>query len=75
MTNAFKVEVLIIDANDENIKESDITTEIEFSCEVGNAFCKVMKVTEKNIGEWSDDHPLNGLEMEEEYRKLFGEKK
>jgi len=32
----------------------------------------VMSVSEADIGEWHDDHPLNKFsEIEDEYRRLF----
>jgi hypothetical protein len=33
----------------------------------------VMKIESRDIGEWSDDHPLNKLDkFEAEYERLFG---
>lgn len=70
---AYKVEILIIDFD--GVGEEGIKYEL------GNAnfpndciTLSVKNIVGKNIGEWSDDHPLNKRDTcETEYKKLFSE--
>jgi hypothetical protein len=71
---AYKVELLIIDLD--QIGPDSIEGVIE-NTKYPN-WCihpHVMKMTEKDIGEWHEDHPLNKLEKwREEYNRLFEKK-
>ncbi len=68
---AFKLEVLVIDMDD--IGEEAIRSEIE-DTKYSN-YCiapKVRTIRAQDIGEWSDDHPLNKhATSDTEYRRLF----
>ena len=69
---AYKVELLVVDHDDMGAEGIEIelgNTEFANHC----MHPRVMKVVEKDIGEWDDDHPLNSYDtMEKEYKKLFG---
>jgi hypothetical protein len=68
---AYKLEILIIDF-DEMGRDSIIE---EFECANYPNDCispQIKSIVEKDIGEWSDEHPLNkGLTRDEEYKRLF----
>jgi len=70
---AYRIELLIIDFDelgDKEIKEVLENTKYPNWCISPN----VMKITEKDIGEWDDDHPLNNTEtMDKAYVELFKE--
>ena len=68
---AYKVELLIIDHD--NIGFGGIKDELENANYGNDCICpKVKLMVEKDIGEWTDDHPLNHrLKCDEEYRRLF----
>ena len=67
---AYKVELLIIDVD-------DVGDRIKYFIEHANYpnDCiqpHVMKMECQDIGEWSDDHPLNQrITFKEEYQRLF----
>ena len=64
---AYKIEVLVIDI--ENIGELEI---IESLKNTKYIYPQVKDVKSVDIGEWSDEHPLNKRDnCEEEYKKLF----
>ena len=69
---AYKVELLIIDHDDngsEGIKSVLEHTRYPNHC----INPEVMQITEKDIGEWDDDHPLNSTDTcEAEYKRIFG---
>lgn len=69
---AYKLEIFVIDHD--NIGANGIKDEIECASYGNDCISpKVKCVTEKDIGEWTDDHPLNKHSTcEEEYRRLFG---
>ncbi len=70
---AFKVELLIIDFDEvgaEGIKAQLENTKYANRC----ISPEVMKVTEKDLGEWGDDHPLNSRNTASaEFERLFKE--
>jgi hypothetical protein len=67
--NAHKIELLIIDHGNYGVDE--FKTVIEQHRHLSGA--KVMTSQTVDIGEWSDDHPLNSRQtMNAEYTKLFG---
>ena len=72
MAKLFKIQAYIVDCNDEfdsgNIEEYlDYCTQRYFSLEH-------LKVTETDLGEWDDDHPLNIVDCPEaEFEKYFKE--
>lgn len=68
MTKAYKIEVLVIDHKE--MGEKEIVQALENTRYV---YPRVMKVQSADVGEWSDDHPLNKRATSEaEYRRLFG---
>jgi hypothetical protein len=68
---AYKLEILIVDSD--FVGSEDIKTIIENQKYPNHCISPmVMKIEEKDIGEWSDDHPLNKRKtFEETYKKLF----
>lgn len=69
--NAYKVELLIIDF--ENIGEHAIRG-ILYNAKFPNDCIRpeIMKIISKDIGEWTDNHPLNSyVTMDDEYNKIF----
>ena len=68
---AYKVEILIIDFDElgqTQIIEELVNANFPNDCITMN----VKNIVEKNIGEWSDDHPLNKrATADAEYQKLF----
>ena len=70
---AFKVELLII-GHCRSLDAAGLVAEIENVNYPNDCISpSVMKVVEVDIGEWSDDHPLNSrLTSAEEYKRLFG---
>lgn len=68
---AYKVEILIIDFD--GLGENEIQSVLENTGYPNHCISpNVMDISERDIGEWSDDHPLNQLTtMGTEYRKLF----
>ena len=68
---AYKIELLIIDFDE--VGEDGITDVIENTRYPNRCISPdVKKVTEVDIGEWNDDHPLNSARTcEDEYRALF----
>lgn len=66
---AYKLEVLMLDHDELGVES--VVSEIE--C-VKYFSPSVMKVEDRDIGEWNDDHPLNSLALQEmEYEKLFAD--
>lgn len=67
---AYKIELLVVDYEDYG--KDEIVRILESQ---RNIYPTAMKVVEADIGEWSDDHPLNKLDtMKAEYDRVFGEK-
>lgn len=68
---AYKLEILIIDHDD--VGESEICQIIEDAHYPNYCIAPIVKsVVEKDIGEWSDDHPLNKIHScDNEYQRLF----
>jgi len=70
---AFKVEILVVDHDElgpEGIKRIIEVTKYPNWCLSPH----VKDIEERDIGEWTDEHPLNRApECEEEYRRLFKE--
>ena len=69
---AYKVEILVVDHDGlgpEEIKNVFENMKYPNRC----MYPVVMGMVERDIGEWTDDHPLNGIdEQDEEYQRLFG---
>lgn len=68
---AYKLEILIVDHDEVGIDE---IVEIIESARYPNRCIHphVMASQEADIGEWTDEHPLNALAtMEDEYRRIF----
>lgn len=72
---AYKIELLIVDFDKlgpEGIKEELEAANFANDC----ISLRVKKITEKDIGEWRDDHPLNKFSTcNAEYERLFGNEK
>ncbi len=70
---AYKVELLIIDHD--GLGNDDIIVELENVNYPNDCLApKVMRIQEREIGEWSDDHPLNQIDtMEAAYKEFFKE--
>ena len=69
---AYKIELLIIDFDE--VGSAGIVDEIE-NAHYGNDCISpyVQKVEVRDIGQWSDEHPLNQSDTcDEEYARLFG---
>lgn len=65
---AYKLEILVIDHED--IGEEEIKELIQNTRYINPI---IKNVDSADIGEWSDDHPLNKRESaDEEYERLFG---
>ncbi len=65
---AYKIELIVVDHED--FGEEEIVSVIEDSCENwGGIGVMVNKVTSAEIGEWSDDHPLNNQDSSIKYIK------
>ncbi len=61
---AYKIELLVVDYDE--LGEEEIRQIVE---DIG----QVKKITTSEIGEWSDEHPLNqNSTADAEYRRLFG---
>ena len=56
MTKAFKVELYVIDANDNGLCEEEIKVLLE---RTKHLYPSVKNIQKADIGEWSDDHPMN----------------
>jgi hypothetical protein len=69
---AYKVEILVIDHDGlgpEGIKDVFENTKFPNWC----MYPEVKNITERDIGEWTDCHPLNmHEEQDREYKRLFG---
>lgn len=59
---AYKLEILVID--NECVGKEDIITLIERTKYI---YPQVKKVEEADIGEWTDDHPLNKKDTHDTY--------
>jgi len=71
-TRAYKLEILIVDTDDvglEGVKEA-----IELARYPNHCISpQIKKIEMRQIGEWSDEHPLNKVETAQaEYERLFG---
>ena len=68
---AYKIEILVIDFDE--LGSESIVSEIENANYPNDCLSpKVKSIVEKDIGEWSDDHPLNKLTTcDSEYRNVF----
>jgi len=69
----YKLEVMVIDHDE--LGPDGIREELENADFANHCIHPAVKKVEcRDIGEWSDDHPLNiGSACEEEYRRLFEE--
>jgi len=66
----YKAEVMVIDFDE--VGEEGIKYEIE---NAKYSFYRVKSCESRDIGEWSDDHPLNHLDKQDaEYLRLFSQK-
>lgn len=69
---AYKITLLVIDSDE--IGADEIRNELE-NGRYGNDCISpdVMTIEERDIGEWSDDHPLNRRDTADaEFQRLFG---
>lgn len=68
---AYKLEILIIDFDE--IGQDSIIEELENVRYANDCISPQIKsIVEKDIGDWSDDHPLNKRQTcNEEYERLF----
>lgn len=67
---AYKVEVLVLDFEQYGKEQIELMLE-----NVRGLFCSVHDIKEADIGEWTDDHPLNHRTTSgEEFKRLFEEK-
>lgn len=62
---AYKVELLVLGF--ENLSEDDLR---HYLSNVKHVYPTIIDVKEAEIGEWTDDHPLNKT-TKEEYHRLF----
>lgn len=69
---AYKIEILVIDFDE--LGEKGIVDELSNANFPNDCVTlQVKNVIEKDIGEWSDDHPLNkNFTSTAEYHRLFG---
>ena len=71
---AYKLEILVIDFDKlggEGIQQEIENIEYPNHCIIAS----VMNIIERDIGEWTDNHPLNCRNTKSsEYQKLFGKK-
>jgi hypothetical protein len=64
----YRVELLVLDF--ENSGKECIRIDLEQSG--ASPYVQVMEIESKDIGEWSDDHPLNqSNQQKEEFKRLF----
>jgi hypothetical protein len=68
---AYKVELLIIDHDD--LGQFGILDEIKNTRYANDSISpKIIAISERDIGDWNDDHPLNsGVAWKDEYHRLF----
>lgn len=68
---AYKIEILVIDHDD--LGPDSIRQEIEGTRYANDCiYPRVQAIEERDIGEWSDDHPLNrSSAAASEYKRLF----
>ena len=66
-----KVELMIVDFD--NVGEDEIKDVLESARYPNRCISpEVMKMTTVDIGEWSDEHPLNSVDDQQvEYERLF----
>jgi hypothetical protein len=73
MTKAYRIELLVIDHDELGSEE---IVELLENHKYPN-YCispKIMSMDERDIGEWTDDHPLNKSDTQEKYyNKRFNE--
>jgi hypothetical protein len=69
---AYKVELLILDFDELGLESvSDTIENVRYPNDC--IAPSVMSIEGREIGEWSDDNPLNRRDlMQEEYQRLFG---
>lgn len=66
---AYKVEVLVLDFEQYGKEQIELMLE-----NVRGLFCSVHDIKEADIGEWTDDHPLNSSKTASaEFKRLFKE--
>ena len=70
---AYKIEILIIDHDE--LGADEISNVLETARYPNHCISPdVKKVTEADIGEWRDDHPLNlRTQCDAEYERIFSE--
>ena len=68
----YKVEIMVIDQDE--IGEDGVKSVLEYRKYPNRCIApEVMGIESRDIGEWSDDHPLNLLDKrKDEYNHLFG---
>jgi hypothetical protein len=71
---AYKIEILVNDLDnlgEELIREEITNARYPNDCIVP----QIMSIESREVGDWTDDHPLNKLDtIVEEYNKLFSKK-
>lgn len=71
---AYKIELLIVDTDEVGDEIPFHIENVRYPNDCINP--QVISIQEADIGEWSDDHPLNKLDtMKSEFNKLFNENK
>jgi hypothetical protein len=71
---AYKIELLIIDFDQLGPNEIQLVLE-QTKYPNWCIYPNVMKIEERELGEWTDEHPLNGAQQDAEYQRLFGVQK
>ena len=70
---AYRVEILAIDFDNDGEKEIEILLN-SLRLPNGSPIVTVMSIAGRDIGEWSDDHPLNDMDkVKAEYARLFSD--
>jgi hypothetical protein len=68
---AYKIEILVIDHDslgEASLREELVNANFPNDC----ISLDIKSITEKDVGEWHDEHPLNKLSTcDSEYRRLF----
>ena len=72
MAKLYKIQTYLLDYNEEFKKASAL--QFYLNCQIRGGILDHTHITEADIGEWDDDHPLNIVDCPEaEYEKYFKE--
>ena len=72
MAKIYKIQTYLLDYNDDFKSAQDIKNYIDWKINYG--ILEHTHITEADIGEWDDDHPMNIVDCPEaEYEKYFKE--